>query len=114
MARAANRWRPRHPSGRRRGHSRGDATNADTEGNDQGRTSKPGAATPDRQATKATETAPRKDQSAERPSESGSLWMVLALPAVNADFGLLPDPSWGIGGGAGVEVRRFQALLTGW
>ncbi len=40
--------------------------------------------------------------------------MVLMLPAIDASIGLLPEPSWGMGGGAGLEVDRLQILVTGW
>lgn len=40
--------------------------------------------------------------------------VVLLLPDLNAGFGLFPDPSWGIGAGVGIEIRRVQALLAAW
>ncbi len=108
----------REPTEARRGDTQaargGDPTQADTEGNDQQRSSKTGATAANKPAIKDSERVPRKSPPAGRPSASGSPRMVLALPAMNANFGLLPKASLGIGGGAGVEFRRFQALLTGW
>lgn len=72
------------------------------------------------------ETKPRKTEDAGGASRSKSKpqtedpaarripKVVLALPMFSADFGLFPRASWGVGGGAGIEVRHFQALLAAW
>lgn len=105
------------PAGDRR-----DAGGTDAAGTEQsdapGRDNAPRAGDGDRQRAHET---PRQDSATAALERAGPRgrpadrrWrLLLAAPTVSAGFGLLPDPSFGLGAGVGVEFDGWRLLTSG-